>query len=143
MIDALIGGSLIDAPQEKTSAAGRPYVQARVRVPMADGESAFVLASCFDGEARRALLAHASGDSVALTGPIRLGVWTPPNGGSPRVNVSMMVHGVLSAYAIKRRRAGVQGEGEQLGRTTRSPAPRSAPQDRGEAFADDSLDDAF
>ncbi|EEA00136.1 hypothetical protein BH160DRAFT_4548 [Burkholderia sp. H160] len=88
MIDALVSGSLVDAPQEKTGASGKPYVQCRVRVPVADGESMFVLATAFDTDVRRALAALGAGDPVCLAGPLKLGIWSPPDGGARRCSVA-------------------------------------------------------
>jgi len=130
VIDALIGGSIVGQPQEKTSGSGRTYVQCKLRVPAGE-DAVFVLVTAFDGEVRRALLAHASGDSIAVSGPMKLGIWTPPNGGEARVNVSMVAHALVSAYSVKRRRAAVQGDGNGRERQ-RQDAP---------AMADDRLDD--
>jgi single-stranded DNA-binding protein len=110
VIDGLATGVLAGAPQEKMSASGKAYVQAKLRVPVADGESVFVLATAFDGDVRRALLALQSGDSVALSGTLKLGVWTPPQGGEARINVSMIAHALTTAYHVKRRREAVRGE---------------------------------
>ncbi|WP_429497979.1 single-stranded DNA-binding protein [Paraburkholderia youngii] len=135
MIDALIGGALAGAPVEKVSGGGKTYVQAKLRVPVADGESLFVLVSAFDPEVRRALLAHASGDSIAISGAVRLSTWTPPQGGEARVNVSMVAHAVISAYAAKRKRAAMQGGQRDPAHTNGSPAPQRT----GQPFHDDDL----
>ncbi|CAG4924643.1 single-stranded DNA-binding protein [Paraburkholderia saeva] len=87
MIDGLVSGSLVRLPQEKTGASGRSFTQCRLRVPVTDGESLFVLAIAFDDDVRRSLCALTAGDSVSIAGPMRIGTWTPPQGGEPRVNV--------------------------------------------------------
>ncbi|WP_434664756.1 single-stranded DNA-binding protein [Paraburkholderia sp. A3BS-1L] len=125
------------APQEKTSASGKPYVQAKMRAPTTDGESTFVLLTEFDPDVCRALLAHAAGNSIAVSGPLRLGIWQPERG-EPRMNVSMIVSAVLSTYAVKRRREAMRDQG----RPERSSGARAS-SSGGNDFHDDALDGAF
>jgi Single-strand binding protein family len=139
MIDALIGGSLVGAPQEKTGASGKTYVRCRVRVPTGDDSALFVLATAFDGDVQRALMALASGDPVALAGPLKLGVWAPPQG-EARVNASMVVSAVLTPYHVKRRRDAMQGRTEPA---AKSPAPARTAEPLTAALPVDPLDDAF
>jgi hypothetical protein len=138
MIDALIGGSITSEPQQKTSAGGKPYVQCKLRVPQGDGDAMFVLLTAFDPDVCRALLAHGVGDSIAATGTVKLGTWTPPNGGDARVNIAMIVSGVLSAYAVRRRRDAMR----EQGRTQNSNGTRTS-SSGGSDFHDDALGDAF
>ncbi|CAG4889801.1 hypothetical protein [Paraburkholderia saeva] len=74
MLDALMTGTLVGAPQEKTGASGRPFVQCRVRVPISDGDAVFALVTAFDAEVRRALVALTAGDPVSLAGAIKIGI---------------------------------------------------------------------
>jgi len=48
MIDAIIAGRLYGAPIARTSNAGRPFATRKLRVPTANGETAFVNAIAFD-----------------------------------------------------------------------------------------------
>jgi single-stranded DNA-binding protein len=136
MIDALVGGTLAGAPQEKTSASGKSYVQCRVRVPTGEDSALFVLATGFDSDVQRALMALAHGDSVALAGPLKLGVWTSPQG-EARVNASMVVNAVVSPYHVKRKRDAMHGK------TADAPTDKHAPkraEPQQQALIDDPLD---
>ena len=130
MIDALVSGSLIAAPQEKTGASGRLFVQCRLRVPVADGESVFVLATAFDTDVRRALAALGAGDPVCLAGPLKLGVWQPPDGGEARVNASVVVNALVSPYHVRRKRDAMR----------ETPARAAQPVPAGGEMGEDQLD---
>ncbi|MGF6954733.1 single-stranded DNA-binding protein [Paraburkholderia youngii] len=123
MIDALISGSLVGAPQEKTGASGKPYVSCRLRVPVADGETLFVLATAFDAGVKRALAALGPGDPVSLAGPLKLGIWQPPDGGEARINASVIVNALVSPYHVRRKRDAMH---EPPARETRQPVAAGA-----------------
>ena len=114
MIDALVSGSLVNAPQEKISANGKPYVQCRLRIPMSETEALFALATAFDADVCRALLALGTGDAIAAVGALKVGIWTPPDG-PPRVNASMVVSAITSPYHVTRKRRVMQSGGEAAG----------------------------
>lgn len=120
MIDALIAGRLRGAPQFKTAANGSPYVA--FRLAASDRNGLGLLCSCraFSETARAALLAMEDGDSVAVSGETALNTWTG-NDGTPRHGLDVLVHGVLTAYHLGRKRkagepkdAGSEPEGGPL-----------------------------
>jgi len=103
MIDALIGGTLHAAAEQKTGQSGKPFVTCKVRTPLANGESLFVNVICFDAAAGAALLALHAGEPVHLAGMLTPKVWTPPQG-EPRPVLDMVAHACLTTYAVQRSR---------------------------------------
>lgn len=103
MIDALIGGTLHAAPEQRTSQAGKTFVTAKVRTPTAGGETLFVNVICFDRDTCAALLALGAGEPVHLAGQLTPKVWTPANG-EPRPVLDMVATACLTAYAVQKRR---------------------------------------
>lgn len=135
MLDALMTGTLVGAPQEKTGPSGRPFVQCRVRVPSTDVEAIFALVTAFDSDVRRVLSALQAGDPVSLAGTIKLGVWSPTDGAA-RPSISMVASAIISPYSVRKKRQAVHGI-----RQTTAPL-RPEPQCTAE-IADDDLSDAF
>ena len=138
MIDGLIAGKVYGKPLERTSKAGKPFAVAKVRAAAGDGESLFVNAIAFDAGACAALLALSDGDSVSLAGALTPKVWTDKDGNA-RPALDMVVHQVLSAYHVTRKRAAMQEGQAQAAAQHRHPqneawqarAPRlPAPDDR-------------
>lgn len=103
MIDALIGGTLHAAPEQRTSQTGKTFVVAKVRTPTAGGETLFVNVICFDRDACAALLALGPGEPVHLAGQLTPKVWAPTNG-EPRPVLDMVASACLTVYAVQRRR---------------------------------------
>lgn len=103
MIDALIAGRLHSKPVERTGTSGRPFVVAKVRTPLSDGESIFVSVIAFDADVYRALLALDAGDSISLSGELRPKVWTD-QGGTVKPALDLVAHAVLTAYNVNRKR---------------------------------------
>lgn len=97
MLNVLASGTLIRDPQERTSAAGKPYCTALVRVPCEDAEPIIVSVIAFDERAVQALLALGRGDAVSVAGRAKLSSWTKD--GEERHGLSMVADRVLSAYA--------------------------------------------
>ena len=75
MIDALIAGKLVGAPQQRTGASGKPFVTARVRVPTRDSDAMFASVIAFSNTVQSALMALGDGDSVALSGELTPKTW--------------------------------------------------------------------
>jgi single-stranded DNA-binding protein len=108
MIDALTRGRLVADPERKLTKAGKSYATARLSVTDRESEH-LVLATAFDDEAVRALLALAKGDALVVAGELSIGVWTPPEGKEPRASLRVLVHRVLTPYAVQRRREAASG----------------------------------
>ncbi|THJ54320.1 single-stranded DNA-binding protein [Burkholderia sp. LS-044] len=111
MLDALASGKLYGKPGERTGPSGRPFVTAKMRVSVGDGDALFVNVIAFANDARAVLLALDDGDSVALAGTLTPKVWTDRNGDA-KPALDMVAHAVLTAYHVKRKRAAMQGSNE-------------------------------
>lgn len=115
MIDALIQGKLIKAPESRTTKAGKPMASARLRVATAD-PAASVLCGvvAFEPEAVAALLALGEGDAVSVAGPLKVGTWTDKEGNA-RPSLDLVADRVLSVYAIRKQRAAAGGGAQHHG----------------------------
>jgi single-stranded DNA-binding protein len=109
MIDALIQGRLFGNPQSRTSKNGNPFATAKLRTPMANGESAFVNVIVFSNSAMTALMALQEGDSAAFAGELKVGVYTDKNG-EARPSLDLTAHAVLTEYHVQRKRKAVTEE---------------------------------
>ncbi|WP_081067558.1 single-stranded DNA-binding protein [Burkholderia stagnalis] len=121
MIDGLIAGKLYGKPVERMGASGRPFVTAKVRAAVNDGEALFVNVIAFSDDAKAALLALDDGDSAALAGTLTPKVWTDRNGDA-KPALDMVAHAVLTAYHLKRTRAAMQGSNDGGERENGRPA---------------------
>ena len=106
MIDALIGGKIYGTPQSRMSKTGSTFATAKVRTPMANGESIFVNVIAFADCAVIALLALSDGDSVALSGELTPKIWTD-KAGIAKPALDLVAHAVLSGYHVNRKRKAV------------------------------------
>ncbi|AVA33432.1 single-stranded DNA-binding protein [Cupriavidus metallidurans] len=131
MIDGLISGKLYGKPVCKTGQSGRQFVTAKVRAATGGDEAVFVNVIAFSTTARDALLELDDGDSVALAGTLTPKAWLDKQGDA-KPALDLVAHQVLTAYAVRRKRSALQGEGN--GKAQHHDAP---------AFADEPLDDAF
>lgn len=115
MIDALIQGKLIKAPESRTTKAGKPMASARLRVATAD-PAASVLCGvvAFEPEAVATLLALGEGDAVSVAGPLKVGTWTDKEGNA-RPSLDLVADRVLSVYAIRKQRAAAGGGAQHHG----------------------------
>jgi single-stranded DNA-binding protein len=111
VIDALIQGRLFGNPQSRMSQNGNPFVTAKLRTPMANGESAFVNVIVFSKGAMAALLALQEGDSAALAGELKVSVYSDKNG-EARPSLDLTAHAVLTEYHVQRKRKVVAGVDE-------------------------------
>jgi single-stranded DNA-binding protein len=102
MLSVLASGTLTRDPVERTSAAGKPYCTALVRVPC-EGEDALLCSViAFKPDAVRALLALAAGESVAIAGRAKLSSWD--KAGETKHGLSVVADAVLSVYVVDKRR---------------------------------------
>lgn len=110
MIDALISGRMRGAPSMRKAANGKPF--AAFRVSASDRNGVSLLCSCitFSASAMEAVQRLDDGDSVAVTGEATLSTWTG-NDGKPRHGLDMLVHGVLTAYHLGRKRKANEPQG--------------------------------
>jgi single-stranded DNA-binding protein len=107
VIDALVGATLWKKPEAKKSGAGNAYVKASVRATDGEGQHMFVDVVAFSDSSMAVLLSLNDGDSVAVAGTLKIGVYTPRDGGAARPNVSIVAQHVLSSYHVTRKRKAV------------------------------------
>lgn len=105
MIGAVVSGTLVADPVERTTREGKPFVTATARV--AAGEDAiFVGVAAFEPTAAARLLQMRKGGAVAACGVLEQTAWTA-NDGSERTGWRLTASEVLTAYgATKKRREG-------------------------------------
>jgi len=93
MSDILITSGLQRAAEQKTSASGKPYTIATLRVK-ADDAQQFFRVMAFDPELQTALLDMKSGDGVSVTGRLSAELYTGKDN-QPRLSLSVMADQVL------------------------------------------------
>lgn len=103
----LATGTLVRDPEPRQSRAGKPYATALLRVPTDGEEAVLVSLIAFTADAVDALLAHAKGDTVAVTGRGKLTTWEKD--GERRHGLSVTVEGLLSPYQRRSRARGDAG----------------------------------
>ena len=113
MIDALIAGRLYGKPQSRTSKNGNAFATAKVRTPMANGESAFVNVIAFSDLAKTALLALSEGDSVAMAGELKVSTYTDKDGAA-KPSLDLIAHAVLTEYHVARKRKAMAEPAESV-----------------------------
>jgi single-stranded DNA-binding protein len=123
MIDALIAGKIHGQPTQRTTKAGKPFALCKVRVATGAEDSIFVSVIAFDSDPVNAIMALNQGDSVALSGTIKPGVWTD-NQGNAKPTLDMTAHQVLTAYHVSRKRKAVAKDDGQDGK---APKPAAMP----------------
>jgi single-stranded DNA-binding protein len=109
MIDGLVSGRLYGTAQVRTGQHGTHFVTCRVRASAGDGESLFVNVIAFDDNVKDALQALDDGDSVSLAGALTPKTWIDKQGNA-KPALDMVVHAVLTAYHVQRKRRAVRGE---------------------------------
>lgn len=109
MIYALISGRLYGTPTARTSKTGRPFVTGKLRVSVANGETAFINFICFAAPAVSVLVALADGDSVALSGELNVKTWTDSEGHA-RPGLDLVCHAAITTYHVSRKRQAVRKE---------------------------------
>ncbi|WP_213780111.1 single-stranded DNA-binding protein [Caballeronia sp. dw_276] len=106
MIDALVGGKLFKKPEERRSGSGKSFVVANLNVCATDGEWFFVQVVAFRDTVKTNLLAMDEGDSVSLTGPLKISTYEDRHG-TTKPSVSMVAQQVMTAYQVSRKRKAV------------------------------------
>jgi single-stranded DNA-binding protein len=122
MIDALISGKLKGIPEQRTGQSGKPFTLAKLIAH--DGEvNQLVSVIAFDAAAQSTLLALGDGDSVALTGSLKVGTYTGKDGSS-KTSLSLTAAAALTPYAMtKKRDKFTSGNATQQARHQTKPMP--------------------
>ena len=109
MLNILATGTLVADPRSRTSATGKTFATAQMRVPAEDADPMLVSIIAFNADAVQALLALQRGDSVAIAGRAKLTSWEKD--GEQRHGLSVTADRVLTAYAAgKARKAARESE---------------------------------
>lgn len=103
MIDALIAGRMRGAVNLRTTKTGAPFALWRMAATDKNGDS--VLCSCiaFSQTAIDAAQRLSDGDSIAVSGEAAIKFWDGSDG-TQRHGLDLVVHGVLTAYHLGRKR---------------------------------------
>lgn len=102
MIAALLHGSLVADPVERTTSKGAPFVTATIRVA-AGAEALFVGVACFDSDGCERLAKLRKGATVAAAGTLEATEWTGKDG-EERKGWRLTASEVLTVYAARKRR---------------------------------------
>lgn len=103
MLSILASGTLISDPVSRTSATGKAYATASLRVPAEDSDAMLVSVIAFNADSVAAILALQRGDSVAVAGRGKLTEWTGQDGSQKR-GLSVTADKVLTIYAAGKAR---------------------------------------
>jgi single-stranded DNA-binding protein len=120
---AIVTGALFKAPEQRTSKAGKPFVTATIRAK--EGETTLwwkVVA--FSESTQAEIMRLADGDGVSVQGSFKAEMYTP-EGGEPRVSLSIIADRVLALRQPPRER--------------KAPKEREAPYRGGAAAFDDAI----
>ena len=109
MIDALITGKLHSKPESRTGKSGKPFVTAKLRAALADGDGTIVSVIAFAPEACRVLMALDAGDSVAVSGSATPKAWIDREG-QPRASVDIVASQAMSTYTATKKRKAIHPE---------------------------------
>ena len=113
MLSILASGTLVSDPRERTTATGKPYATASLRVACEDADAMLVSVIAFAADAGAALLALQRGDSVAIAGRAKLSSWTKD--GEQKHGLSVVVDKVLTVYAAGKARKVAQASIAAMG----------------------------
>ncbi len=102
MLSVLCSGSLVSDPRARTTAAGKAYATASMRVPAEHAEAMLVSVIAFAADAVTALLALGKGDACAIAGRAKLTSWEKD--GEEKHGLSVVADKVLTVYAAGKAR---------------------------------------
>ena len=117
-------GTLTADPQERTGGSGKPFVVANLRTATED-DAVLVSVVAFSDSVKAALLALKKGDSASVTGRAKLTSWTGRDG-AEKHGLSIVADGVLTAYAVGKRRDATAAARQSSGPETGALSPLHA-----------------
>ena len=113
MIDALLSGRLRGAVTPRNMGTSKPSAVWRMATIDKNGDSLLCSCIAFSWTAVESALRLIDGDSIAVGG--EAAVNTRQSGdGAPRLGLDLLVHGVLIAYHLGRKRKGSDPGQEEL-----------------------------
>ncbi len=107
MLSVLASGTLAADPKARTSASGKAFATALLRVPSEDAEAMLASVITFDSGAVAALLALSKGDALAIAGRAKLSEWTKD--GEQKHGLSVIADKVLTVYQAGKLREQARG----------------------------------
>lgn len=110
MIGAVVSGTLVADPVERTTREGKSFTTATLRVPA--GEDALFVGVAAFGETAAARLAQMSkGGTVAACGVLEVNAWTTKEG-ETRSGWRMTANEIMSVYQARKRSRRSDDEGD-------------------------------
>lgn len=101
MIRATGGGRLANDQAREIDVAGKPYVVASMRADV-DGDGATWARLVAFGDAAEQFAGLHKGDAVSAAGVLRVGLYTPKNGGDARLDMTLMANELLRCAGARR-----------------------------------------
>ncbi|MDD5463000.1 MAG: single-stranded DNA-binding protein [Methylococcales bacterium] len=112
MMDALINGKLIKAPELKTGQSGKHYTQFLLSVSIGEEQPVVVSGIAFSDVAER-IAKLGKGDSLAVIGSLKPTTWQDKATDETKHGLNITVASCLSVYDIKKRRAAPESHNER------------------------------
>lgn len=107
MIGAVVSGSLVGDPVQRTTSAGKMFVTATLRVPAGE-DAVFISVAAFEPLAAERLAKMRKGGNVAACGVLEQTHWTGKDG-AERTGWRLTASEVLTAYGATKRRREAEG----------------------------------
>lgn len=107
MIGALVTGTLVADPVERSTREGKPFTTATLRVPAGE-DAIFIGVAAFDPIAAGRLAQMRKGGAASAVGVLEQTAWTGKDG-TERIGWRLTASEVLTAYAATRKRRAAEG----------------------------------
>ena len=112
MLEALISGKLIKAPELKTGQSGKYYCQFLLSVAVGEEKPTVVSGMAFTETAEK-IAKLQKGDSLSVVGALKPSEWVDKGTGVTKHGLSITVSSSLSAYDLKKRRPKSETQADQ------------------------------
>jgi len=109
-IDVLLSGKLFKEPEQRPSSKGT-FVRAKMKAHDGEGD-VWVSLVAFSKTAQAALMALGDGDALSVAGSAKITAYTDRDG-KAKSGMDVIVHSVLTAYHVQRKREAMQAEKKQ------------------------------
>lgn len=107
MIGALVSGTLVADPIERSTREGKPFTTATLRVPVGE-DAIFIGVAAFETVAAGRLAQMRKGGTASAAGVLEQTAWTGKDG-TERIGWRLTASEVLTAYAATRKRRAAEG----------------------------------
>lgn len=97
-IRVLVSGTLHGDPEIKTSQGGKRYTKVKLRADGQNGATTWVSLAAF-GDLADTLAGIKAGDSIAVSGKVKLTAWANKTTGEPTAGLDLMVDSLISLVA--------------------------------------------